>query len=274
MWQNHPSFREAFEESIEGNTTALSVAVDDLICQPRALTPPTRRCWVVTEPCHPLSSSSTRGAAWAVVGPNAPSAIHRCKKGFLPDEQFSRISDLTTAVEVAPLVLGIISWARFSIRRGWWVVTGSLSGHETSWGNNDIYKDETWGTTRLDQENKILGKQDKMIRAGLSITSTLLTARPVVRPSAPLSVCGWGKFSVQTQRKVKRKQNNRYLPNVVFVFIPMVSFCSIAEGKKRTIDPTPAPATTISNEATMQIMRGVLCILHFGCWFFSGVLKS
>ena len=38
-----------------------------------------------------------------------------------------------------------------------------------------------------------------------------------------------------------------------------------AEGKKSTIDPTPAPATTISNEATMQIMRGVLCILHFGC---------
>ena len=116
------------------------------------------------------------------------------QKRFLLDSQFLRFSDLTTAVEVAPLVLGIISWARFSIRRGWRAVTGSLSGHETSWGNNDVYQDETWGTTRLDQENRILGKKDKIIRAGLSITSTLLTARPVVRPSAPCPVCGWGNI--------------------------------------------------------------------------------
>ena len=39
------------------------------------------------------------------------------QKRFLLDSQFLRFSDLTTAVEVAPLVLGIISWARFSIRR-------------------------------------------------------------------------------------------------------------------------------------------------------------
>ena len=162
-------------------------------------------------------------------------------------------------MEVAPLVLGIISWARFSIRRGWRAVTGSLSGHET-----------TWRETKM----KPFEEQDKMIRAGLSITSTLLTARPVVRPSAPCPVCGWGKLSVQSQWKVKSKQNNRYLPNVVFVFIPMVSFWSIAEGKKSTIDPTPAPTAMISNEAMMQIMRGVLCILHFGCWFVSGTLKS
>ena len=116
------------------------------------------------------------------------------QKRFLLDSQFLRFSDLTTAVEVAPLVLGIISWARFCIRRGWRVVTISLSGHETSWGNNDVYQDETWGTTRLDQENRILGKKDKIIRAGLSITSTLLTARPVVRPSAPCPVCGWGSI--------------------------------------------------------------------------------
>ena len=97
------------------------------------------------------------------------------QKRFLLDSQFLRFSDLTTAVEVAPLVLGIISWARFSIRRGWRAVTGSLSGHET-----------TWRETKM----KPFEEQDKMIRAGLSITSTLLTARPVVRPSAPCPVCG------------------------------------------------------------------------------------
>ena len=158
------------------NTTALGVAVNSLICRPRALSSPTRRCWVVTEPCFPLASSSTRGAARALVGPDAPTAVHCCTKGFLLDFRDFQILPQQWR-------LHLLSWES-SPGQGF----PSGEGGGLSQDRSLVMKPP--GGTMIFTKMQPFEEQDKMIRAGLSITSTLLTARPVVRPSAPCPVCG------------------------------------------------------------------------------------